>query len=151
MRRFEFPLASVLQLRRNERDLLRREFAELLKKQGDLSEQKGRVSAARLAQIAELRDMTAGVALDVEANLSRRAYADWLSDEVARLEGKLREIGRQIDARRSALLDANQRVETLEKLEQKRLMEFIASQERRDSLQQEDVWQAQRATQPVTD
>jgi flagellar biosynthesis chaperone FliJ len=94
--------------------------------------------------------MTADSALDVDASLARRDYAGRLADEIARIDSECQQVGVQIDLRRSAVLQADQGVEALEKLAEKQLTEFVAFHERRESLQHEEAWQSQRAAQSIS-
>lgn len=150
MKRFEFQFATLLQLRRNERDLLRRELADLRKRLDELCQQRDHHFAKRLAQLDELREMTAENELNVEASLSRRDYAARLADEITRLDDERQNVEVQIDHCRSTVLQSDQGVEALEKLAEKHLLLFTAFHERRESLQHEEAWQAQHAMQAAS-
>lgn len=100
-------------------------------------------------QLEELRVMPLDDELDVEANISRRAYVGLLSEEINRIDGERRQMQSKIDTCRLSLLRADQGVESLEKLSEKRLAEFVVHHERRDAREHEESWQALRAAQSV--
>jgi flagellar export protein FliJ len=149
MRRFELTFAPLLELRRNQRDLLRRALADQLNRLDELNAQRDCIATERLVQLEELREIPPESELDVEANFSRRAYAGRLSDEITRIDEEHQHMQAQVVACRSSLLRADQGVKSLEKLAEKRLAKFVIHHERRDAQQHEETWQALRAAQGV--
>jgi flagellar protein FliJ len=150
MRRFQFPFASLLELRRNARDLLRRELADLVVQLDKLSVQRDGVAAERFAQFEELRTMSQDKYLQVEASLSRRGYADSLAADMTCIDDQRRCAVEKIGLCRSALLRADQQVESLEKLAQKQLVEYVSREERHEMARDEETWQALRATERLS-
>lgn len=141
MNHFDFPLAPVLQRRRIVRDHLRCEIASIASQRAELLTRRTQIEAERLAQFSELRRSTADRRFDVEGSLSRRAHADRLSDDLARLDIQVVRLNSQIDARRADLVLAEQRVESLERLEERRREEFHIRRERHEILRYDEACQ----------
>lgn len=139
MNHFEFPLAPILQRRRVERDRVRYEIAGVISQRTDLLARRARIEAERLAQLSELRGRTAERRFDVEGSLSRRAHADRLADDIARLDSQVERLESQLKMHRADLVRAEQRVESLERLEGKRREEFLIRRDRREILQSDEA------------
>jgi flagellar protein FliJ len=150
MKRFEFQFATLLQLRRNARDLLRHELADLRSRLDDRRHQRDHLAAEWLAQLDELRTLSTDDQLDGGASRSRRDYSVRLAEEIKELDNECRQMRVQIDLCRATILRADQGVEALEKLAEKHLTEFVSHHQRHESLQHEEAWQAQRATQAAS-
>lgn len=139
MNHFDFPLAPVLQRRRIERDRLRCEIAGVASQRIDLLAHRVRIEAERLVQLRELRGRTLERRFDVDRSLSRRAHADRLGDDLARLDSQIERLNSQLEMYRAELVRAEQRVESLERLEGKRREEFLIRRDRREILQYDEA------------
>lgn len=142
MKKFKFELESVLRLRRNQRELKMQLLAEVVRQDRELLDLLTQVEAERGRQIEELRELGKTGGVDVDASSSRRYYSVQLTSDMGQIERRRRLLAQQIDACRRELIRATQAVKSLEKVSEKRQIEFVNAQERRESLELEEAWRA---------
>jgi len=142
MKKFKFELESVLRLRRNQRELKMQILADVVRQDRELLELLNQVEAERGRQIDELRELGKTGGVDVDASSSRRYYSGQLTSDMGQIERRRRLLAQQIDACRKDLIRATQAVKSLEKVSEKRQIEFVNAQERRESLELEEAWRA---------
>lgn len=145
MKKFAFKLNQLLKIRKNRRDLCRQLLAEVLQRDAELVRMRQEVSSERFNQLEELRRMGSGGRMNVDASVTRRSYAGQLVRDIGLIERNRSVVAQQIIACRHGLVLADQAVKALEKLEEKQRQEFIFEQERRTSLELEEVWRALHA------
>lgn len=151
MKKFAFKLDPLLKVRRNHRDLCRQLLADVLRHDSELAARRAETDAERLTQIEELRSLGSDAAgLDVDASVSRRAYAGHLSGDIGRIDSERAAIAGQIELCRQALVRADQAVKSLEKLAEKERAEFVYVNERREEREREETWRAIRAGEAVS-
>jgi len=146
MKKFAFKLDPLLKLRRNQRDVCQQSLAEAYRHDGALVAQRRQTEADRDVQIDELRSLSVGgTDVDVDASSARRFYAAQLIGALAEIDAARARLARQIDERRQLLVRADQAVRSLELLAEKQQAEFRAGQERLESRELEETWQALHA------
>ena len=95
-----------------------------------------------MIQIDELRSLGGSGGVNVDASVSRRSYAGQLSGNICHIEADRTTLRRQIELCRQALIRADQAVKSLEKLAEQQRTEFVYTQERVESRELEQTWQA---------
>jgi flagellar biosynthesis chaperone FliJ len=145
MKQFQFRLASVLRLRRSERDVRCQALLQASNEDQQLQATRDDTQTAWFAQIDELRQREAGGRdVDVDGSVSRRAYVAQLSRDLARIDASRLELSRRIDQCRRELLSTDQAVKSLEKLAEQQFAEFRQQQERIEAGELEQAWLARR-------
>ena len=142
MKKFAFKLDSLLKLRTNQRDKCQQLLAEVVRRDDELAHTQRETEKDRRAQIDELRSLGGGGGVNVDASVSRRSYAGQLSGSIGYIEADRTTLRRQIELCRQALIRADQAVKSLEKLAEQQRTEFVYTQERVESRELEQTWQA---------
>ena len=142
MKKFAFKLDPLLKLRANQRDLCQQLLADVLRRDDELVYQRSETEKDRRTQIDELRSLGGGGGVNVDASVSRQSYVGQLSGSIGHIEAERTTLRPQIDQCRQALMRADQAVKSLEKLSEQQRTEFIFTQERVESRELEQTWQA---------
>lgn len=140
-----FRLASLQKYRGHQRDLCRQYLAEALADQRGVESELAANEHHREQQLDEIRDKTGIGRVNIDAIVSRRFHAGQLAHEIRTIKQRLDLVLKQVDLCRRALIQADQRVKALEKLEEKQLNEFLFEQERKASREREENWIATHA------
>ena len=119
MKRFVFRFQSLLRLRESERDLRRMDLGEALALEAKLTAQKTVLEGRRDAEQAALREVVAQPVVDVDRTLELRRYQSLLRAEIQISAAQIEVLGKEIERRRSILIEADRAVEVFEKLRQK--------------------------------
>jgi flagellar export protein FliJ len=134
-----FSLQSVLDYHRNRVEVLEIELSLLVaaqqQAQVELDALQGRLAAER----EELRQKQAGL-LDLGAIDQLRLNIKGTEAAIVRQEQILADLARQVEAKRTQLIEAKQDEETLNTLREKELERFLAEEARRDNRLQDDIY-----------
>jgi flagellar protein FliJ len=142
MKKFAFKLDPLLKLRTNQRDTCQQLLADVLRRDDELVHRRSETEKDRRTQIDELRSLGGGGGVNVDASVSRRSYAGQLSGSIGHIEAERSTLRRQIELCRQALIRADQAVKSLEKLAEQQRTEFVFTQQRVESRELEQTWQA---------
>jgi flagellar biosynthesis chaperone FliJ len=127
MRAFQFPLRRALEWRRTQLEIEENQLRRLAANREELA-----VAAVKLELVktrAEQSVREAG-ALEAADLWALAAYRQRLISELCGLEGKKREVDARMDAQRLRVVEAQRRCRLLEKLEDRRRMEWRIAAER---------------------
>ena len=119
MKRFVFRFQSLLRLRENERDQRRMDLGEALALEAKLKAQKTSLEGRRDAEQAALREVVAQSVVDVDRTLESRRYQSLLRAEIQISAVQIEALGKEIERRRTVLIEADRAVEVFKKLRQK--------------------------------
>lgn len=142
MKKFEFPLESLLRYRESRRDLCRQLLAQILSEQTRIERDRQALQRRRGGQLEEIRQLGAAGNVDIDRSASRRYYASQVLGEIRLLERNREVVMQQLTACRQALVRADQEVKALERLRQKRKAEFLYEQQRREQHELHESWLA---------
>lgn len=145
MARFQFRLASLLKYRESLRDQCRQVLAQWLLRDAVLVAQQQALEDEREQQLAEMRsEQQDSMRLSMEKLIARRYRAGQITVELSAVAERRRELAVQISLCRQALVKADQGVKALEQLAEKQRLEFLETQEKQQSREREEIWQAAR-------
>jgi len=139
-----FRFQALLQYREHLRDLCRQRLAELLAVDAELAHRKDTAVAARNELLNELRALLTQPRLEVDQAATRRYHAGQLAAEAQRLQHQRDQLAGRIAECRQALVKADQGVKVLEQLADKQRQAAEWEQDRRESREREEIWQAGR-------
>lgn len=143
MARFQFRLASLLKYRENLRDQCRQVLAQWLQRDADLFAEQQALEQEREQQLGEMRsEQSDSTRLSVDKVMARRYRAGQIAVELSALAERRRELAVQISLCRQALVKADQGVKALEQLAEKQWQEFLETEEKHQSREREEIWQA---------
>jgi flagellar export protein FliJ len=143
---FRFRLQSLLNYREHRRDLCRQRLADVLAEDAELIRQREAVLAARGELLNQLQALQQQPRLEVDPMAARRYHAGQLAAEAARLQQSREQLAVRIAQCRQELIQADQAVKVLEQLADKQRQEAADDQERRESREREEIWQAGQLT-----
>ena len=138
----EFRLQALLRYRLHQRDLCRLYLGEALTADRILNERREAIEAERLLQLREGAQLLEPGRISIDRMMSRRYHLGQLQLQTRQVDLERQIVAQQIDLCRQALLQADQRVQALEKLRDKQLREAAAQEVRREERQVEEAWQA---------
>jgi hypothetical protein len=144
---FRFPLQSLLNYRDHLRTLCRQRLAEVLAEDAELVQRRDATVAAREEMLVQLQQLQQQRRMDVDQAAARRYHAGQLAAETIRLECQRAQLADRIAQYRQALILADQGVKVLEQLADKQRQAHAEDQERRESREREEIWQAGQLTQ----
>lgn len=144
MSSFRFRFEALLRVRRHRRDLVREILARVLSDERRLRDERVRLEESRENQLAEMRALTASGRVAPDAVAARRWHAGRLAHEIALAEQRREAAERNVEHVRRQLVEADQDVVLLEKLEERHRAEHVAAAERAAQIEREDVWSAGR-------
>ncbi|MEN1679820.1 MAG: flagellar export protein FliJ [Planctomycetota bacterium] len=135
----QFKLEAVRRVRSTERDELRGRLAEAFQAADKLATQRAQVEE-ELAGIRSFLGQTASAPrLDVNRMLAAQRYELLLRAQVADLDHKAKLLEEEIDRRRAAVVAAEQRVKTLDLLDERQQAQHDAEQSRREATQTDEA------------
>lgn len=144
--KFHFRLQSLLTYREHLRDLARAKLAEVLAEDAELVRKKEAALAARGEILDQLQALQQLPRLDVDQMAARRYHAGQLTVEAVLLQQSRDELAVQVAECRQELVKADQAVKVLEQLAEKQREAEATEQERRESREREEIWQAGQLT-----
>lgn len=150
----KFRLEAVRRVRSTERDETRGRLAEAFQAADKLAAERAQLSD-ELAGIRGFLDQTASAPrLDVNRMLAAQRYELVLRAQIADLDEKAKLVEEEINRRRAAVVAAEQRVKTLDLLEDREQQRHAADDARRQAAQTDEaarnVWAAQHANQTAS-
>src|SRR6188508_1649550 len=132
---FHFRLQTLLRLRLAARDERRADLAKALRAEELLQQQQVALHAEQTEMADRSRQLKRPGAGDVEALLHTHRYEIVLSARLRLLAAQLAEVAAEIERRRLALVEADRQVRMLEKLRERKAIDYRQHQERRDAKQ----------------
>jgi len=129
--RFEFRLATLLKLRRAQRDRCRQSLAEAQRAQEVLRAQSGELDRQLVALRAEVEAATRPGPLHVDRLLESQRYELIVQAQQQQLAEKCQVLKTELERRRVVLVEADRQVKVLEKLEQRQSERHHAEGQRR--------------------
>lgn len=142
MSQFQYKFAAVLRYRKHQRDLCRQLLGQILAEEERIHSAIQRATIDKKGVLDDVREKTLATQIDTRQVASRRFYAGQLAIQIAKLNHELAIVGQQKEHCRTALVEADQRVQALEKLEEKQRASHNEIQQRRSQQQLEEAWQA---------
>jgi len=142
VKRFQFNLQAPLKYREGRRDLCRQLLAQILADERACRERCEALENQRRRLLGELREINGDGNVDVDRAASRRFFASHLSAEIGLAQRNCQVVEQQLDVCRQALRKADQDVQSLEKLRDKHLAEFLYRQDRAEAHELEETWAA---------
>jgi flagellar FliJ protein len=142
MKAFKFKLAPVLRIRRHEEEQQRLKFAKVRQQQQNLEDELTRVhQEIERHNRGSAEDMAGPDSGDAQRMQHRKLnvhfnYLQDLHQRVWDLKQEIREIKKEVEKERQALVSANKRVKVLENLESQQRMQFL---ERVDKLEEKQL------------
>lgn len=125
---FQFRLKSILMLRQRERDLQEQFVAKC---QTDLEKcivKRNELSDAKQAVYEQIRLINESAVCDVLQMIHRQRYSDQLANELVLAEAEIHRAETDLEKCRRELLTAIQSVRALEKLSERRFVEYQQTQ-----------------------
>lgn len=133
---FRFKLASVLKVRTYEVKLEKQKLSLLLRQQSDLeSRYRNHMKKIRLAASEKGKD-------PVNGQNRERMFQNYLlieSRALHRLKATITAKRKEVTAQQKRVIEANRKLQTLEKLKVKALMEFHSEQNRKEQIFQNEI------------
>ncbi|GEM_PF-1160930 len=137
-----FPYTKVLDYRRHVRLECRQELAAILADQQTLRERWSELNVDRQRQLDELGRLTESGYLSVDAAARRRYFTGQLDRELLVVNEQLLHIRDECELRRTVLVQADQDVQAMERLEEMHIGRAECESRRRSELELADQWQA---------
>jgi len=137
-----FPFTKVLDYRRHLRQECRQELAAVLSDEQVLRDDRSRLEVERQRQLDELGQLAESNHPSVDAAARRRRFAGQLDVELLVVKEQLAHLRDECEMRRSALVQADQEVQTLERLEELHVGRAEYEFRRRSEIELADQWQA---------
>ncbi len=116
---FRFRLEPVLRVKRIKEDQRKKEFGEALSRFWEESKRLEELKRKRMEYLGALGKITDPFRLKLSIE-----YARYLEGEIRRSERRLEELRREVETKRSALIEAMKERKILERLKEKRLEEY---------------------------
>jgi flagellar FliJ protein len=139
MKKFQFRLENMLRITESARDRCREELAASRRVEEELQQRLARLRAERLGLQQECREAAGPGKVDVFWLKDAHHYALSLLEQEDQWLRKLEIAANEIDRRREALVEAERKVQVLEKLRERRKQLFTREQERQDAKQLDEV------------
>jgi flagellar export protein FliJ len=137
-----FPFTKVLDYRRHLRQECRQELAAVLADEQTLRDVRTRLEVERRRQLEELGRLAESSNPSVDAAARRRRFAGQLDRELLVVSEQLLHLRDESEKRRTDLLQADQQVQTLERLEEIHVGRAEYESRRRSEIELADQWQA---------
>jgi flagellar export protein FliJ len=135
----EFRLATLLRVRVSTRDECRVLLAEAHRADDALARYQDQLGAEQNHIQEDCREAAAPGAVDVEHLANADRYAAWLQTRILDLSEQRRALAEEIERRRLSLVAADQEVQILEKLQERRQRSRRLEDERKQSKQLDEV------------
>jgi flagellar export protein FliJ len=139
-----FPFTKVLDYRRHMRLECRQELAEVLSEEQKLQDHRTGLEVERQRQLEELGQLAESSNLSVDAASRRRCFAGQLDIQLLVVNEQLLLLQVESEKCRTALVQADQDVQTLERLEEMHVTRTGYESRRRSEIELADQWQAAR-------
>ncbi|PQO26264.1 flagellar export protein FliJ [Blastopirellula marina] len=139
MANFRFRLATFLKLKIAARDQRQAELMEVLSIQEQLVREYEETAAQLEQTITEARQGCSIGRLNVDDLIVAQRELNHLRATLAHKKSLQKKLAPHIEQRRNALLEAEKEVRSLEKLRERQEKRFADEQERRDSLQMDEI------------
>lgn len=130
---FEFQLGSVLKLRERARDIASQMYEQALTARSRLDEQIAELQQLRDAQRPYQKESSSGV-INPQNVLDSQRYQMQLTQEVQAVESQRDLVEAECEKRRLLLVDREKEVRSLEKLRERQLAEWNASQAKQQQI-----------------
>ena len=130
-----FQLATLLKLRESTRDECRARLAESQRADQELVDQLTRLGMEQQRVQVECRKAGGPGDVDIERLVEAHRYAVSLRNSENELKQRRQALAAEIQQRRQALLQADQEVQVLEKLRERRLERHRVEEERKEAKQ----------------
>lgn len=142
MSHFQFKFAALLRYRKHQRDLCRQLLGQVLAEEDRIQQLIKQNVSEKDSVLDEVRQQTQHEQIQVRHVAARRFYAGQLTIQKAKLQQELAIVQQQAEHCRAALVEADQKVQALEKLEEKQRAEHSYVENRKSELQLEEAWMA---------
>lgn len=142
MSQFRFRLSSVLQYRIHYRDLCRQLLAQVMADLKELELRQRSLEEDRQAVLNQMQVLAEIGTVDVRGAAARRYHAGILTSQLLETQKNKNVVSGQLELVRQALMEADQKVKSLERLEEQKRRDHIIEDEKRASREMEDAWVA---------
>lgn len=139
-------LETLMRYRENIRDQYRQLMAQLLAEGRRLDADQTRLQLGHDEGLRVTAGSEALGKIDVTQSVGRRQHAAHQRDQIIRLQRQIDLNGQHMEMCRESLTQADQDVQALEKLQEKRQREFAAKTARKTQFELEDAWAGAQAT-----
>ena len=139
MRKFVFRLATLLKLRAADRDQRRSELAHAQRALAMIDERLDELQQELQSARQALRELAGVGHLAVDSLLDNQRYELILMAEKKSIDAQRKQVAAEADRRRLALVEADRRVKTLEKLRDRSQERHRAEAQRREAKQLDEV------------
>lgn len=135
-----FRLKAPLRYRRHQRDLVRGLLAEALAELEKYQREVKELEEQKLHALGELAEATRPGALNVDGAVARRIHVGQLGIMIQGAQRKVALAESQVALCRQTLVVADQKVKSLENLEEQDRLSFLQEQDKKESREREDNW-----------
>jgi flagellar protein FliJ len=139
MKKFQFRLESLLRIRESERDRCRLELAECRRTEEELRRRLSKLRGQRDRLQQECRKAAGPGELDVDWLAEAHCYASTLLEKETELLRRMNALAENIERRRDALVQAERKVQMLEKLRERRRQDDCRERERQDAKSLDEI------------
>ncbi|TWT39416.1 flagellar export protein FliJ [Blastopirellula retiformator] len=136
---FRFRLATYLKLKIAARDQRQAELMEVLSIQDQLTQEMQETEEQLKQTVLEARDGCSIGRMNVDNLIVAQREMNHLRAVIGHKRGLQKKLAPHIEQRRNALLEAEKEVRSLEKLRERQEKRFHAEQERRESIQMDEI------------
>ena len=136
----QFSLNKVLDYRRHLRLERRQDLAVVLADEQSRLAHRSRLEQEKRRQLEELGRLAESSSLSVDAATRRRDFVSQLEVELIVVDQQLLQSRKEIEQRRTALVQADQDVQTLERLEEKHVSREAYESRRRSEREFGEQW-----------
>ncbi|MCC9605675.1 flagellar export protein FliJ [Blastopirellula sp. JC732] len=136
---FRFRLATFLKLKIAARDQRQAELMEVLSIQDQLTREQEETEEMLKQTILEARQGCSIGRMNVDSLIVAQREMNHLRAVIAHKRSLQKKLAPHIEQRRTALLEAEKEVRSLEKLRERQEKRFHTEQERRESLQMDEI------------
>jgi flagellar protein FliJ len=139
---FRFKLMPLQRYREHQRDLCRQALAIVLAEDQALVDRRAELVQSREGLLNEMVRLQTQARLPVDQAAARRYHAGQLQLQIRQVDAERQIVQEKLTACREALSKADQGVKVLEQLAERQLEEYTQTQEKKESREREEVWQA---------
>lgn len=136
---FRFRLATLLRLRIAERDERRSDLAKAQAAADILRQEQATLTAEREENRQRLRRQAAPGSGNVDALIHGHRYDAILKGRAAQLVAQQAQVEREIERRRTILVEADRQVRVLEKLQERKAADHLARQAKLEARELDEV------------
>ena len=135
-----YRFRAPLRYRRYQRDLVRGLLAEALAGLAECEAEIQQIASEQELALDELARSTQPGALNIDAAVARRIHLGQLKVKRGQAERKAKLAQEQVELCRRTLVLADQKVKSLENIEEQDRQMFMKEQEKKESREREDNW-----------